>query len=943
MLGYLKKKMGSLVGGKGEQSSVVPESKRLLPLRDVERDDIPRYPPFIRGFPAVDVKNLLEMQAQLIDEIRSSLGMTHEQFNELFLPLIENLASYVHLLPASESHHHRGAGGLFRHSLEVCLNASKISKAPIFAIDGTPQFRRDTEPLWRMACAVAGLLHDIGKPVTDMIVTNKDGSLIWNSFEHTLLADWLAANNIDRFFLTWNKNRHKEHESAAHLVFRDLIPKQTWAHLAQKDPRVFKALSDAVLIQSRIGNKVAETMSLADRSSVRIDMQTQNIDMDQFALGIPVERYVFDGIRRLVNSGKWEVNKPGGRVWHLKQGTFIAWRSLSDLYLLLDQDNIPGIPRDPATLADLLIDGGFCQPQTMNVSGEERTRRYWEVQPEGVPAKIEMLMFNSHSYVFTSEPPATIDAQIEGMESEPQVVELVNTETGEVIFGSSDMASGNLVVAVGEVVEQNPALEAAVTSIDELEDVVEPEAAAEPEPDVEPFVQPIQRTATASTNANDVLANVGVASALSMFDPIPVEPEPDPVAADEQKTDLVREEPEPEVKPEPANCSPVDKDLPNCSPVNKALPSKTVPNGLPEKPAKPAGTGAGEAFNELLAKYTGSGQYLGQLAKDSQAHKFLVVSAGKVGLAFPSAVRCLGEQDEVMELLRADKAIELDPVMPGTGVQMFGGHRCVVLVAELGTALLPLLPADIGSGLAEDKKPAKPAARKKPAKPKAAEPSPKPEPVARKPKTPAKSAAHEVVQSEPKAAPDKPVKEATAPHKPAQNTAPAAEQSVKRNSKAKPSPEKPKTPDKTQSRQNFMPGKAISGVAKPAAPIEGEPDPKPKAEPPLSLPAEPEKPAVDESKQDAGEFQRPMPTGLEVARSLRAMIENGKGSWLVGDVTTIDRVAEVSARTIKKIVEHHPHLSSGQIRQGLRSAGFVLSRQSICLDLQGKQTQSGDL
>ncbi|KAA3419555.1 TraI domain-containing protein, partial [Streptococcus pneumoniae] len=30
-------------------------------------------------------------------------------------------ARFAHLLPASQSHHHRGAGGLLRHSLEVGL------------------------------------------------------------------------------------------------------------------------------------------------------------------------------------------------------------------------------------------------------------------------------------------------------------------------------------------------------------------------------------------------------------------------------------------------------------------------------------------------------------------------------------------------------------------------------------------------------------------------------------------------------------------------------------------------------------------------------------------------------------------------------------------------------------------------------------------------------
>nr|WP_276611704.1 TraI domain-containing protein [Thiorhodococcus mannitoliphagus] len=37
------------------------------------------------------------------------------------LPLIERYAAFAHLLRALETQHHRGAGGLFRHGLEVAF------------------------------------------------------------------------------------------------------------------------------------------------------------------------------------------------------------------------------------------------------------------------------------------------------------------------------------------------------------------------------------------------------------------------------------------------------------------------------------------------------------------------------------------------------------------------------------------------------------------------------------------------------------------------------------------------------------------------------------------------------------------------------------------------------------------------------------------------------
>ena len=91
------------------------ESLALVP----EQEDIPRYPPFAKGLPAADTKRILETQSELITRIKGILRFTAEDFAETVNPVIENYAAYVHLLPASEAHHHRGAGGLFRHGLEV--------------------------------------------------------------------------------------------------------------------------------------------------------------------------------------------------------------------------------------------------------------------------------------------------------------------------------------------------------------------------------------------------------------------------------------------------------------------------------------------------------------------------------------------------------------------------------------------------------------------------------------------------------------------------------------------------------------------------------------------------------------------------------------------------------------------------------------------------------
>lgn len=46
-------------------------------------------------------------------------SLTQPVFNEYLLAPIERYAELVQLLPASESHHHAYAGGMFDHALEM--------------------------------------------------------------------------------------------------------------------------------------------------------------------------------------------------------------------------------------------------------------------------------------------------------------------------------------------------------------------------------------------------------------------------------------------------------------------------------------------------------------------------------------------------------------------------------------------------------------------------------------------------------------------------------------------------------------------------------------------------------------------------------------------------------------------------------------------------------
>ena len=230
MLHLLKKVMG-----RGEMAMPTQPPQATLPVRPDPDDEIPRYPPFVKGLPASHPDRLIQTQQELIGQIRESGLASKEVFENFYLEPLRRFAAYAHLLPASESHHHRGAGGLFRHAIEVALWSLQSGDRVLLPGDQTPRRRREMEPRWHSAVFLAALCHDVGKPITDLTATSQDGETVWDPFCEDLYA-WAIRNQIDRYFLRWRKNRGTSHTSVSLLLVERIIGRNGLGWIAQGDP-----------------------------------------------------------------------------------------------------------------------------------------------------------------------------------------------------------------------------------------------------------------------------------------------------------------------------------------------------------------------------------------------------------------------------------------------------------------------------------------------------------------------------------------------------------------------------------------------------------------------------------------------------------------------------------------------------------------------------------
>lgn len=375
-------------------------------LEDTSIDDIPRYPPFAKGLPAAHTTRIIHSQEELITRIQSALRFSQDEFENIVLPVIERYAAYVHLLPASESHHHRGAGGLFRHGLEVGFWAAQRAESYQFCLGDTPINRRENEPRWQLASFLGGLLHDVGKPLSDVAVTDKSGAKEWNPYESSLF-EWFRREGVTHYFLRWRDKRNKRHEKFSMMNLDQIITPKAKSYLNKPGPNIMEALLESI-VGTSASEAIYQIVMWADQESVRRDLVNQRLDVDEYAYGVPVERFIFDALRRLVNTSK--INQPGSLIWRLEQGVFIAWTQIvPKVHQLIEEDKIPGVPRSADTLADILIERGFAIPY--QESTEVKPYRYWRIYPEAIQGvALLCLRIDDLELIFTNEPPAPAKA-----------------------------------------------------------------------------------------------------------------------------------------------------------------------------------------------------------------------------------------------------------------------------------------------------------------------------------------------------------------------------------------------------------------------------------------------------------------------------------------------------------------------------------------------------
>ena len=344
------------------------------------------YPTREAPVPVVSVDDVIKSQGRLIQSIKRSIPLSSDECDELLFPVIYNLAKLVHLIPASSFYHHKGRGGLFRHSLEVGLYSINIAKTHIFGNGQSAEENFKNTGRWYLACCLAGLLHDVGKVLTSVTVTGKEGQTVWHPLSESIVQ-WAEREGIASYNIAWNAkaDMYELHMKATPLFFWNLVGLPTRKYLEEANSlmlmsELVKALSGETDSQMLIPNLVKK----ADARSTQLEIEYQNKSKVNPGVDTPICSIIEGIITTIIEENHWVANQFSSEGKLLSPllvtslGVFLVWKmAYLDIVKELDKRGIGSVPRNADILAEKLCEGGLCE---FNKT-EEVNRFIWKVVP----------------------------------------------------------------------------------------------------------------------------------------------------------------------------------------------------------------------------------------------------------------------------------------------------------------------------------------------------------------------------------------------------------------------------------------------------------------------------------------------------------------------------------------------------------------------------------
>lgn len=373
------------------------------------------YPSADPGFGVTPVEELLAANDDLVGRIRLCFGIDRDSFERDVLVLLRRYAACVHLLPATADNYFSMPGGLLRLGLEVAFFSLQGTDAHIFSGRSTISARRQLEPRWRHATFIGGLCCELHRVLSHVIVIDAAGDE-WPPYLQPL-ADWLDARHAQRYFVRWRPHA-VETRGLGVFALPHVVPPAVLQSLSEDNTVIVPHL-----LASIGGVPVYRDHNVLDglvrRSLALVIDRNLQANADRYVaprFGSHLERYLVDALRRLAaGNSSWAPNREKSRVWFGRDGMFLVWpQAAGDMQALLEADQLPGTPKAPETVLELLLAAGVFEPR-------DADHATWTIQPPDAKVMLDAVKLASPAILFAGidAAPPPLDAKLVCRPGEP--------------------------------------------------------------------------------------------------------------------------------------------------------------------------------------------------------------------------------------------------------------------------------------------------------------------------------------------------------------------------------------------------------------------------------------------------------------------------------------------------------------------------------------------
>lgn len=352
--------------GHGAVISALPTMVAADPTQPVRKSNLS-----IANSPDTDIFNVMSGDSLIahinanarLTRMRERMGYGLLHWDKDCLPVINALAEFVQLLPASEAHHHCQPSGLLQHILETIEFALRLRQGYMLPAGAPPEQQIRLQHRWTYAVFICAALHDIAKPLVDLtvqFVSNDNHEQRWQPLAGSLkecgaTAYYVAFKNEQRDYLA--------HQQLALSLFQMLVPQHTRQWLLE-DASASEAIQKYLTGEDKT-SPIAHIVTKADMASVAQNLRYGPRTRFRSARAVPLVDRLMEALRRMLIEGvALPINKSGGAGWIYEDSVWLVAKRVADevrAYLVKHEsaDSVPGTDKNDR-LFDTWQEHGMC-------------------------------------------------------------------------------------------------------------------------------------------------------------------------------------------------------------------------------------------------------------------------------------------------------------------------------------------------------------------------------------------------------------------------------------------------------------------------------------------------------------------------------------------------------------------------------------------------------